>query len=496
MSGPWRLDRRTFLAATLAGAAVTRCDSPGRPPARHRHTDRPTKEHAIFDLSFETETRYRPFELISPGFVSVRKRPRAVDLETSTESPEAPFCCVEGRVSRPTGAVVLGLATEDGEHLLGRFDPATGSLAVEVRRSGRTKTLRRRRLDLPDEFSMAFALCENRVTLLADTGSGWRPYLTERRKVSAAVDMRVPEVLAAHRYAWGVRGGSGERGLKSVRAGIFGMTGIRDQHVVQHADGTPLVRDGKLYLTATCAGLGFFQQAHWGVFTLDLARPTRMEQVAHLFTHRDGLLLGDHAGQLVRDDENDQWLVATSSWGDFDFDGLHVRHLTTSDDILSGVHVLDTERTPLPTRHSSWDPGITRIDGRWHVSFVESPSQDPFDFHPALAVGPPGAEWHEKLELVGAATSLHQCEGPIIARVQDDWWFLASDGDARNYPVFDMHMRRVGRLDAPYGTNIPHPQLVQLDSGDYLLVTFDGTQYAEDVMGYGGHGDVLIMRSA
>jgi hypothetical protein len=36
---------------------------------------------------------------------------------------------------------------------------------------------------------------------------------------------------------------------------------------------------------------------------------------------------------------------------------------------------------------------------------------------------------------------------------------------------------------------------VPLDDGSFLLVTFDGTQYAERLMGYGGHGDVLIMRS-
>ena len=57
-------------------------------------------------------------------------------------------------------------------------------------------------------------------------------------------------------------------------------------------------------------------------------------------------------------------------------------------------------------------------------------------------------------------------------------------------------MRRVGRLDAPYLTNIPHPQLVPLEDGSQLLVTFDGTQFAEKVMGYGGQGDVLVMRSS
>jgi hypothetical protein len=81
------------------------------------------------------------------------------------------------------------------------------------------------------------------------------------------------------------------------------------------------------------------------------------------------------------------------------------------------------------------------------------------------------------------------------ARSSDEWWLLASDGDQRCYPVFSTSMRRVGRLDAPYPTNIPHPQLVPLPRGGYLMVTFDGTQYAEKVLGYGGHGDVVILRS-
>ncbi|WIV54433.1 hypothetical protein [Amycolatopsis nalaikhensis] len=57
-----------------------------------------------------------------------------------------------------------------------------------------------------------------------------------------------------------------------------------------------------------------------------------------------------------------------------------------------------------------------------------------------------------------------------------------------------MTVRKLGTLNAPYGTNIPHPMLVRV--GDrWWLPTFDGTQYAEDVLGYGGHGDFLLMRA-
>jgi hypothetical protein len=507
MSAPIRLRRRSLLGA---GAAAALCGlggcwadrdpgaplpspSTGRPPAS-------SKESAIFDLSFAIESRYRPFHLVAPGFEAESRRlPQdggaSTGLELSEASPAAPFCAVELRVQDPTGAVLAGLATPDGDHVLASYDPSSRRVAIQVRRAGRTHRLRRRTVDLPAEFGFAFVVCENQVTVLANTGDGWQPLLTERGKVAGVVDLRDPDTLAAHRYAWGSGPPGRSAGVTAVRAGLFGMTGLRDQHLVQHSDGTPYVRNGKAYFTATCAGLGFFQQAHWGVFTLDLEHPERLEQVAQLYFRRDGLLLGDHAGQIVRDDDAGEWIVANSSWGDFDFDGVHVRHLSTADDVLHGVHVLETSRTPLPTDVSSWDPGITRVDGRWHVSFVESPSQDPFDFHPALAAGPEGVGWSEKLELVGARTELHQCEGPIIAKVDGTWWFLASDGEHRHYPVFDLLTRRVGRLDAPYETNIPHPQLVPLHDGSFLLVTFDGTQYAEPVMGYGGHGDVLIMRS-
>ena len=51
------------------------------------------------------------------------------------------------------------------------------------------------------------------------------------------------------------------------------------------------------------------------------------------------------------------------------------------------------ERLALPTSVSSWDPALTKINGRWHLAFVESPAQQPaFVFHPALAAA--GAKPH------------------------------------------------------------------------------------------------------
>ncbi len=492
---------------------------PPLPPVRRPSAPAPPtpEDPTIFDLSFTEQTRYRPCQVVAPEFVAAKHpaTPGVRSLTRDSTSPAAPFAAVELDVPAAAtapdrdagGTYAAGLATEDGDHVLVTFEQARRRVAIEVRTGGRTRQLRRRTVDagvVAGGFTLAFALCENQVTALVrgretraagDSASGgWRPVITERDKVAALLDLRRPETLARHSYAWGARPGPGGDpvDVDGVRAGLFGMVGVRDPHLVQDSEGRPHVVDGRVYLTMTCAGIGFFQQAHWGVFSLALDDPTDLRQVAQLFTHRDGMVLGDHAGQLVRD--GDRWLVGTSSWGDFEPGRIHVRHVVTTDDLLSGVHLLTTERTALPTTVGSWDPGMTRIDGRWHLSFVESPSQDPFDFHPALATTSSDSPY-EDLRLVGAAEDLHQCEGPVIARADDAWWLLASDGDHRDYPVFDLSMRRVGRLHAPYPTNIPHPQILRSPDGRHLMLTFDGTPFHSKVIGYGGHGDLVVMAS-
>jgi hypothetical protein len=449
--------------------------------------------------AFEIVGRSRPFEVVSPGFEQVVDAPRTLAaLHISGDSPVAPFAAVEAAVApAETSRVAVGLVTAQGDGVLVDLHRERSQVRIVVVEAGRERVLRRRRQPNPP-VQLGLVLCENQVTALVDDGRGWQAMTTEATKTARIVDLRDPATLARHSYAWGPVGNGTGAGtsMGPVRAGPFGMTGVRDPHLVQSADGTPLVRDGQLYLTMTCAGMGFFRQAHWGVFTLDLSAPDRVVQVGHLFSRRDGRVLGDHAGQLVVD--GDTVRLAVSSWGDFDpATGLHVRHAECGLDVLHGVHVVDTEPLAMPTRHSAWDPAATVIDDRWHVAFVESPSQEPFDFRPALAVGPPGGGWGEGLERVGADTSLDQCEGPILARVEDEWRLLASDGRGRRYPVYDLEMRPVGTLPAPYPSNIPHPQVVPLPPGSAsateLLVTFDGTPWSRRVLGYGTHGDFIVM---
>jgi hypothetical protein len=475
------IDRREFLRIAGLGA-VTAAAWPGQAAAARRLS--------VFDLRFSLIEQYRPFALLAPGFVQHKATPgRLSQLVRTDARPVAPFASVVLDVAAQDGAAVAaGLVQDARNSVLALYE--AGRVRIEVTRDGATTVVGQADAALTAPFEFAFVVCENQVTVLADTGAGFQPLLTRRGEVAALVDLRRPAVLGAHRYGYGARG-AGAITLRRARAGYFGQAGVRDPHVVQRADGAPYIRDGKLYLTLTNAGLGFFQQAHWGVWTLDLDDPTKLEQVAILFFARDGVIVGDHAGQIVHD--RGAFHLAMSSWGDFAFRGVNVNYARTSADVLSGVHVIRTRPLPLPTPVSSWDPALTRINRRWHVGFVESPSQTPFIFHPALAVGD-----LDDLRLVGRDESVDQTEGTILQRVGGRWHLLASDGDAREYRVYDLAVRHLGRLDAPYGTNIPHPMVVPIpDRGRtrWLMLTFDGTQFAEPVLGYGGHGDFLVMQA-
>jgi hypothetical protein len=345
-----RVDRRGFLRIAGLGAAATAAW-----PAQATAGGRPS----VFDLRFSLAEQYRPFALLAPGFVQHDAAPgRVSGIVRTTARPVAPFASVVLDVAALDARVAAGLVRDERNSVLATYE--AGRARIEVTRDGTTTVVGAVDAALTPPFGFAFVVCENQVTVLVDSGEGFQPLLTRRNEVAALIDLRRPDVLAAHRYGYG----GGAVTLRRAQAGYFGQAGVRDPHVVQWSDGTPYIRDGKLYLTLTDAGLGFFQQAHWGVWTLDLADPTKLEQVAILFFARDGVIVGDHAGQIVWDDRRDEFSLLMSSWGDFAFRGVHVRFATTPADVLSGVHVVATDPLPLPTPVSSWDPASSRARPR------------------------------------------------------------------------------------------------------------------------------------
>ncbi len=427
---------------------------------------------------FEVVARRRPVSLVAPGFASVR-----ADGPGRWALPQpAPYAAVTAtgahEVLLTSGDVALGAALDDDV------------LGLRVTIGGRTTLHRSRRFGrLPAApEAIGVTLTGTQVTAFAREAGRW--VARARHDLSERLDARDESFTSAlHAEA---------RGGDHVEAGAFGQLGLRDVRLVTDADGTP-VRDGSVLLvSATHAGPGFFDAAHTGVWAVD-PDGWRLEHRADLFFRRPDKpgAYGDHATHLVRDGE--RWLAATSTWGDFDRAHrdatVGVTIAETTADLTRGRHLLDTRAVPLPTTGlrsvGTWDPHLVRHDDGWLVGFVNATRF--FRFHPALAGGPD----LDHLTLLGAASGRTATEGPTLARLDGQWRLLASDGrkgpreTRAGFPVFDLAMEEVARLDAPYPTNIPWPSLVETDDG-WALLMFDGTRTGGELVGYGTHGDLVV----
>ncbi|GAA4947611.1 hypothetical protein GCM10023224_34140 [Streptomonospora halophila] len=459
-------------------------------------------------LRFEITHRLRPVDPLAPGFVvfDTDRSPEALKGEDKSRvltgrSPAAPFGAVVADVAahEPGGTVALGLGSgEEGsaDGVMVVYDSTAGRTRLEVTVEGVTTAVEGAQLQLTPPYQFAVAVTGNAVTaLVRPEGGEWgEPVVGEGRNVRHLVDLRDPDLLARWEYAFAAPGTR----LRRVRAGYFGQVGIRDPQLVTHADGRPYTRSGSFFLTAGCAGMGFAQEAHWAVWEFDPRAPERMRQVAKLFFTHDGVVTGDNAGHVVYDDERERFALVVCG-GDLPTPGVHVRYAQTAEDVLSGVHVLPNERLPAPSTLSAWEPSLARIGGRWHTLYADVVRFAPdLEFHPVLAAAEPGAELGEPMDVQARDRSARRTEGCVLRRAGARWWALATDDAERRYKVYDLDLRQLGALDAPYVSGGPHPQVFPVSEepgADWVVVTFDGSQYAPDVLGYGTEGELVVMRA-
>ncbi|GGD07788.1 hypothetical protein [Nocardioides daphniae] len=445
---------------------------------------------------FTEVARRRPVDLVAPRSAT----PLPPGVLRALPRP-APYAAVRAAVAPHVAAqarVDLVLAS-GSDRFTAWWDPVTGAVGLEVTTGEQTSThVSRRRGRLPHRpHALALTLTGTHLTLFSGTDGTWEAHA--RYDVVGRCDVRDAGWLSA--LEAGAPGTDGV--LRDVVAGGFGQLGLRDVRWVTETDGTPVLLDGHLVLSATSAGPGFFDTAHTSLWRL---HPDTLELV-HLsdlfFSRRDAAgrvgAYGDHATHVVRD--GGRWLVATSTWGDFDRATRPVRVVLaeTDADLLNGEHLLPARDLALPTDGfrsvGVWDPHLRRDATGWRVGYVSARKY--FVFHPVLAAGPS----LDALEVTAYDAARRATEGTTWLEVDGQLRVLASDGrDGRagareRFVVLDEQLREVGTLDAPYPSNLPWPTVVPTADG-WLMATFDGTPTGGDILGYGTHGDLVLMRSS
>lgn len=454
----------------------------------------------------EIVRRLRPIDLVAPTSTAVSERSPGSSTLLALPRP-APYAAVVAELGPQPDRVEVGY-TSGRTRLSGWWHSETGAVGLDVVVGGgaaSTHRSRRHGRSRGRPTALGLTLTGTHLTVLTREDDQW--VTRGRVDLVGRVETRDPGWLADLRTGHRCEAG----GVVGLSAGGFGQLGLRDLRLVSHADGRPWRADGALWLSATSAGPGFFGTAHTSIWRLE---PDALEltHTGDLFFRRPQGpgVYGDHATHVVRD--GDRWLVATSTWGDFEQPGgrrrptpgtgVRVILAETEADVLYGEHVLGTRELGLPTAGFTsvgvWDPHLARIEGRWHVGFASA--RRFFEFHPALAAGPT----LDDLTLRAAATDRRATEGTTLLRLDgehgQEWVVLASDGrDGRRgqregFPVFDLDLRQCGALDAPYPTNLPWPTLVRLEDR-WLMVAFNGRPATGPLAGYGTHGDVVVLGS-
>lgn len=451
-------------------------------------------------MALTIAAQVRPFALLAPGARTVS----ADEARAGVPMPApAPFVAMEATLAGDAGRLVLELAS-GAVRLSGEYDARRSLARLQVTdASGRTTSHRSLRGGRARGEVTAVALTLTGTWLTVWTRGVATDDWTARSRVTLAdrVDTRSEQLTAGLRLRL-----DGDASVGDVRVGAFGQLGLRDIRLVSEADGSPIRRQGRLLLSATSAGPGFFDTGHTSVWSLDEAS-FDLRHEADLFFRRPDRpgVFGDHACHVVRD--GDRWLVATSTWGDFDGGKRSAVASTlaeTTADVTTGTHVLDTRPLHLPTDGLTsvgvWDPHLVLVDGpvsgtqEWLVGYVSATRY--FEFHPVLASGPS----LDALSLRSAASDRVATEGVTLVRLDEGWRVLASDGkdgapgQRERFPVFDLDLSEVGTVAAPYPqpTNLPWPTLVRTVSG-WLMTTFNGRPRGGRLLGYGTHGDVVVL---
>lgn len=162
-------------------------------------------------------------------------------------------------------------------------------------------------------------------------------------------DMRAVERCMTHSFGiYSSLPAGGNITLHKAESALTCGTGQADSQIIQYKDGTPLIRDGRLYLCLTTRGFERIFDSYQGVYSLDLASYELRLEGALFFGKGDGIMYGFHATKIVYDPDTEQFLVMTTTHEDTHT----LAWAATKSNLLHGLHYLECEELDFPHNYT------------------------------------------------------------------------------------------------------------------------------------------------
>ncbi len=278
-----------------------------------------------------------------------------------------PYLCYEVSFKAvPSGAGVgIGFTENEGDGCI-RICYRDGSILAE--RDG--KILKASPAEKAEDISLRVQYTGKRfhVFQLCDKG-------VARLLLSVDADMRAVDVPVKWSWAVCTELPAGTRLVLSKAESLLSCgTGQADPQVFQNKDGSPLVRDGRLWVAFTTRGFELIPDSYQGVYSIDLDSYEIRLEGALFFGDGDGLIHGYHATKIVWDPDREKYLVITTSHG-----GIHsLSWCETSADLMHGMHYLECTELEYPHDFAHGGLAEGRRDNRFGT-------EDPDFFYDAKA---------------------------------------------------------------------------------------------------------------
>ena len=191
---------------------------------------------------------------------------------------------------------------------------------------------------------------------------------------SVTNDMRAVESCITHSFGVyaNLKKGS-DVTLHKAEALLTCGTGQADSQIIQYSDGSPYIKDGRLYLCLTTRGFERIFDSYQGIYSIDLASYEVRLEGALFFGKGDGIMYGFHATKVVYDKEKEQWMVITTTHEDTHT----LAWCSTKADLSSGVHYLECTELVFPHSYTN-NKGYNTEDpdffydaeaGKWRLAY-------------------------------------------------------------------------------------------------------------------------------